>query len=521
MWKKSEVWKNKKFRLLLVLEVILFLIGIVGLIPGDRIVGDESTMRVAVHGGEYLEEKQGYYIDGSYGYNGEFLTMWPETLRPGVYRLRLVLEASDNEASFFEVKSSTGQFRNLLSNSVNVYGGAGEQTCQFYVCGVEKDAAITVNYSGGEPLLIKKIELVHTNAGSRILICLTLAGALLVNTLFLLFCYMKKYTVPLETKLVWFGIPGLAVLASLPLFVDYMIIGADSIFHWMRIEALAQSIAQGNIPARIEALWLYGHGYANSVFYCDTFLTLPALLRLLGFDMNTAHGTYVFAVNLATAVIAYKCFRGCFQDSRIGMIGSMLYTLAPYRIYNIYNRDALGEYTAMTFLRSYADDLPLLEWLHKQVFPKEALLTQEDVYHLCKLGIMEYLTSGITSNFDMYFAPLPSAKASVDCGFRTVFTSGLNDFCQSLSEVEELYYQIGELSDRTSFYMGFHAEYTTSLKLMEGMSALAAKVKSPVWLHNSETAQEVNECLKRWGKTPTELTDSLGMYAYGGGGYHH
>lgn len=177
-------------------------------------------------------------------------------------------------------------------------------------------------------------------------------------------------------------------------------------------------------------------------------------------------------------------------------------------------------HTAMTFLRSYADDLPLLEWLHKQVFPKEALLTQEDVYHLCKLGIMEYLTSGITSNFDMYFAPLPSAKASVDCGFRTVFTSGLNDFCQSLSEVEELYYQIGELSDRTSFYMGFHAEYTTSLKLMEGMSALAAKVKSPVWLHNSETAQEVNECQKRWGKTPTELTDSLGMYAYGGGGYH-
>lgn len=177
-------------------------------------------------------------------------------------------------------------------------------------------------------------------------------------------------------------------------------------------------------------------------------------------------------------------------------------------------------HTAMTFLRSYADDLPLQEWLQKQVFPKEALLTHEDIYHLCKLGIMEYLTSGITSNFDMYFAPLPSAKASVDCGFRTVFTSGLNDFCQSLSEVEELYYQIGELSDRTSFFMGFHAEYTTSMKLMEGLSKLAAKVKSPVWLHNSETAQEVNECKERWGKTPTELTDALGMYTYGGGGYH-
>lgn len=177
-------------------------------------------------------------------------------------------------------------------------------------------------------------------------------------------------------------------------------------------------------------------------------------------------------------------------------------------------------HTTMTFLRSYADDLPLQEWLNQQVFPMEAKLTHEDIYHLCKLGIMEYLTSGITSNFDMYFAPLPGARASVDCGFRTVFTSGLNNFCQSLSEVEELYHQINEMSDLTSFQMGFHAEYTTSLELMEGLSALAQKVKSPVWLHNAETAAEVAECKKRYGKTPTQLTENLGMYVYGGGGYH-
>lgn len=177
-------------------------------------------------------------------------------------------------------------------------------------------------------------------------------------------------------------------------------------------------------------------------------------------------------------------------------------------------------HTAMTFLRSFADDLPLQEWLNKQVFPMEAKLTHEDIYHLYRLGIMEYLTSGITSNFDMYFAPLPGARACVDCGFRTVFTGGLNDFCQSLSELEELYYEIGEMSERTSFLMGFHAEYTTSMELMEGLAALAQKVKSPVWFHNAETALEVEECKKRRGKTPTEIAESLGMYAYGGGGYH-
>ena len=75
-------------------------------------------------------------------------------------------------------------------------------------------------------------------------------------------------------------------------------------------------------------------------------------------------------------------------------------------------------HTAMTFLRSYADDLPLQEWLNEQVFPKEAQLTAEDVYDLSVLGIMEYLTSGITSNFDMYNFPRSVAKASADCGFR-------------------------------------------------------------------------------------------------------
>lgn len=177
-------------------------------------------------------------------------------------------------------------------------------------------------------------------------------------------------------------------------------------------------------------------------------------------------------------------------------------------------------HTAMTFLRSYADDLPLQDWLFQQVFPREDQLTPEDVYQLDILGIMEYLTSGITSNFDMYFFPPQNAKASVDCGFRTVQTSGLNNFGGTVELLEENYHIVNEMSDLSSFILGFHAEYTTSKELMEGVAKLAQKVKSPVWLHNAETKSETEECKERWGMTPTQLTDSLGMYEYGGGGYH-
>lgn len=177
-------------------------------------------------------------------------------------------------------------------------------------------------------------------------------------------------------------------------------------------------------------------------------------------------------------------------------------------------------HTAMTFLRSFADDMPLQDWLFNQVFPREGQLVEDDIYWLDILGIMEYLTSGITSNFDMYFFPPKNAKASVDCGFRTVQTSGLNNFGGTIEVLEENYNIVNDMGELSSFIIGFHAEYTTSMELMEGVAGLVEKYKSPMFMHNAETELEVKECKERWGKTPTELTDSLGMYQYGGGGYH-
>ena len=178
-------------------------------------------------------------------------------------------------------------------------------------------------------------------------------------------------------------------------------------------------------------------------------------------------------------------------------------------------------HTAMTLLRSLADDMPLADWLNNQVFPREGQLVPDDIYWLDLLGIMEYLTSGITSNFDMYFFPPINAKASVDAGFRTVQTSGFNNYGSTLQDLEDNYNIVNDMdSDLVTFIMGYHAEYTTSMERMEGVARLADKYKSPVFLHNSETEAEVKGCIERWGKTPTELMDSLGMYKYGGGGYH-
>lgn len=68
-------------------------------------------------------------------------------------------------------------------------------------------------------------------------------------------------------------------------------------------------------------------------------------------------------------------------------------------------------HSGMTLLRSFADDLPLDEWLNGRVFPVEAKMTAEDIYELSKLAILEYLSSGITAVFDMYLTPESIADA--------------------------------------------------------------------------------------------------------------
>ncbi len=177
-------------------------------------------------------------------------------------------------------------------------------------------------------------------------------------------------------------------------------------------------------------------------------------------------------------------------------------------------------HSAMTFLRSYADDLPLNDWLYKRVFPLEAKLTADDIYHLSKLAFTEYLTSGISACFDMYYFPENMVKASIECGFRSVLTCGLNDFKGSVEELEEFYNKFNNCDNLISYKLGFHAEYTTSKDKMEGVAKLAEKYKAPVYMHSSETKSETEECVKKYGKTPTQLFNDLGIWNYGGGAYH-
>ena len=177
-------------------------------------------------------------------------------------------------------------------------------------------------------------------------------------------------------------------------------------------------------------------------------------------------------------------------------------------------------HSAMTFARSFADDLPLSSWLNDIIFPLEAKLTGEDIYNLSRLAFLEYLTSGISACFDMYYFPEDMARASVDAGFRTVMCCAINNFKESIELLEEYYNKYNNYNELVSYKLGFHAEYTTSEEIMRGISKLAQKYEAPVFVHSSETKAEVEGCKERYGKSPTKLFNDLGLFNYGGAGFH-
>ena len=179
-------------------------------------------------------------------------------------------------------------------------------------------------------------------------------------------------------------------------------------------------------------------------------------------------------------------------------------------------------HSPMTFLRNAADDMPLGDWLNTQIFPKEAVLREDECYWFTKLAIMEYLRGGITMASDMYFMLDPIAQACTESGFRNVLCYGANDAVLNGKSPAKIYdYGFSQLKGNFIRYrVGIHAEYTCSEKLLREISEYVNDRGEPVYVHMSETKAEVEACKARYGKTPVQLFRDLGLFNAGGVVYH-
>ena len=212
------------------------------------------------------------------------------------------------------------------------------------------------------------------------------------------------------------------------------------------------------------------------------------------------------------------------KDNKISYIGPSYDGETPDRVIDCENNLLMPglknahAHTAMVFARSCSDDLSLHDWLYTTIFPMEEKFQKDDIYHLTKLGILEYLTSGITAAFDMYFQVPEIVKASEELGFRSVILATSSS--EPISLLRERYQTINKPDALCSYFLGIHAEYTTSEERIKDVVGLAHELKAPIYTHICETEAEVQGCVERHGMTPVKYWDSLGFYDYGGGGFH-
>src|SRR5919106_319797 len=84
-------------------------------------------------------------------------------------------------------------------------------------------------------------------------------------------------------------------------------------------------------------------------------------------------------------------------------------------------------HAAMTLFRGYADDLPLMEWLERHIWPVEKRMSADDVYWGTRLACVEMIRTGTTSFWDMYWHAHAAARAVEDAGIRAVTAAPLID----------------------------------------------------------------------------------------------
>ncbi|MDD6306305.1 MAG: hypothetical protein PUA75_05070 [Clostridiales bacterium] len=198
---------------------------------------------------------------------------------------------------------------------------------------------------------LKSVKIEETNQADRVTFFCLLCMVLLIDGFFYL--WDKKQLFAKQTKeqngaAVCVGL--ITIFACVPLFVNYLTSGHDLTFHLMRIEGLAEGLRQGQFPVKMQPLWLNDYGYPVSVMYGDLFLYLPALLRIIGFSLQSAYKIYLASMQLVTAVTSYVCLKEVAGDRKLGVVGCFLYMFATNRMTNIYYRSAVGEYTALAFL---------------------------------------------------------------------------------------------------------------------------------------------------------------------------
>jgi 5-methylthioadenosine/S-adenosylhomocysteine deaminase len=168
-------------------------------------------------------------------------------------------------------------------------------------------------------------------------------------------------------------------------------------------------------------------------------------------------------------------------------------------------------HASMTCFRGIADDLPLMTWLNKHIFPAESKLDEEKVYSGALLACAEMILSGTTCFCDMYLFEDAVARAAKRAGIRAVVGEVLYDFdSPNYGPIEKGFEYslmlINKWADDPLVTVALepHSPYLCGPDLLKQAAAITKQHNLPLVIHVSETQNEVQAIKERYNLTPVE-----------------
>jgi 5-methylthioadenosine/S-adenosylhomocysteine deaminase len=174
-------------------------------------------------------------------------------------------------------------------------------------------------------------------------------------------------------------------------------------------------------------------------------------------------------------------------------------------------------HAAMTLFRGWGDDLPLEQWLYDRIWPREAKMTEEDVYWGVKLACLEMIKTGATCSNDMYAVFNATAQAASDMGLRMVAAPTIWDFFDEKNtenikkQTLQGLHDAQKYSSRITFAAAPHAIYTVSAKLLQWTHDFAHDNNLLIHLHLAESRTEHDNAVQQFGLSPVRYLHKLGI----------
>lgn len=171
-----------------------------------------------------------------------------------------------------------------------------------------------------------------------------------------------------------------------------------------------------------------------------------------------------------------------------------------------------------SLFKNQADDLELMDWLQKAMWPMEKFLSAERSYAATSLSCLEYIRGGITTYADQFYFAEATARAASESGLRsflaaTVFTNPCAETDDTFGAAVKFVQNWQGREEETRVYpcVGPHAPYSVSGDLFREVAKLSAEYGLLIHTHISETLDENRQIMAQTGLSPTRWLERLGV----------